>query len=127
MKLSHDCIRDILLFSESLPYNEPAFGDKIFKSDLLKKYSSEEINYAVSKLGDDDAQLIKGYVKFVSNKPYMTCISSLTFDGHKYLDNIRDPKIWKESKKISSKLASVSIDIMSEIAAKVITKTLGLD
>ena len=36
MKLSHDCIRDILLFSESLPYNEPAFGDKIFKSDLLK-------------------------------------------------------------------------------------------
>ncbi|MGY0523152.1 DUF2513 domain-containing protein [Pseudomonas aeruginosa] len=54
-------------------------------------------------------------------------MSSLTFDGHKYLDNIRDPKIWKESKKISSKLASVSIDIMSEIAAKVITKTLGLD
>ncbi|EGO2515536.1 hypothetical protein Q9Q_01568 [Enterococcus faecalis EnGen0078] len=127
MKLSHDCIRDILLFSESLPYNEPAFGDKIFKSDLLKKYSSEEINYAVSKLGDDDAQLIKGYVKFASNKPYMTYISSLTFDGHKYLDNIRDPKIWKESKKISSKLASVSIDIMSEIAAKVVTKTLGLD
>ncbi|MFS1114375.1 DUF2513 domain-containing protein, partial [Enterococcus faecalis] len=68
MKLSHDCIRDILLFSESLPYNEPAFDNKIFKSDLLKKYSSEEINYAVSKLGDDDAQLIKGYVKFASNK-----------------------------------------------------------
>lgn len=44
MKLSHDCIRDILLFSESLPYNESATNSKIFESELLKKYSTDEIN-----------------------------------------------------------------------------------
>lgn len=99
----------------------------IFKSEKLKKYSEDEINYAISRLGNDDAQLIKGYVKFASGKPHFTSISSLTFEGHKYLDNIRDPKVWSESKKISSKFASVSIDVMSSIASNVITKILTID
>lgn len=127
MKLSHDCVRDILLFSEELPYRASAINVDIFESKRLKKYSKDEINYTISKIGTDDANLIHAHVKIVSNKPYRTCISSLTFDGHKYLDNIKDPKVWSETKKISSRVAGVSIDIMSQIASNVIIKTLNLD
>lgn len=127
IKLNHECIRDILLFAEQLPFGETATGNKIFKSESLIKYSEDELNYAITRLGNDDAKLITGKVKYASGKPFITTINSLTFEGHKYLDNIRDPKVWKESKKISSKLASVSIDIMSEIASKIVLKTLGLD
>lgn len=127
MKLNHDCIRDILLFTEEIPYMEDTLGIKIFDSKRLKKYSKDEINYAISKLGNDDAKLIIGYVKIVSDVPFITSISSLTFEGHKYLDNIRDPKVWAESKKISSKFSSVSIEIMSSIASNVITKMLNID
>ncbi|MGM0182212.1 hypothetical protein IGK74_001132 [Enterococcus sp. AZ150] len=127
MKLDHECIRDILLFAEELPYNSPAYGETIFKSKRLKRYSEDEINYAITKLGLDDAELINGFVKFASNKPYITCISSLSFEGHKYLDNIRDPKVWKETKNIASKVTSVSIDILGTIASNVILKTIGLN
>lgn len=127
MELNHECIRDILLFSEELPYLEHASGDQIFNSKRLKKYSSDQINYAITRLGSNDAQLIKGNVKITNGNPYITTISGLTFEGHKYLDNIRDPKVWSESKKIASKLGSVSIDIMSTIATSVITKMLHLD
>ncbi|MEG0255911.1 MULTISPECIES: DUF2513 domain-containing protein [Lactobacillales] len=127
MKLSHDCIRDILLFTEEIPYMEHLTGTKIFKSERLKKYSEDEINYAISKLGNEDAQLINGFVKIASGKPYLTSISSLTFTGHNYLDNIRDPKVWSESKRISAKFTSVSIEIMTTIASNVITKMLNFD
>lgn len=127
LKLNHDCIRDVLLFAEELPYNNQVTNDSIFESERLEKYSKDEICYTITKIGNDDAKLINGYVKIASGKPYITCIKSLTFEGHKYLDNIRDPKIWKESKKISSKITSVSIDIMSTIASNVIMKTLKLD
>lgn len=127
IELSHECIRDILFFAEELPYMKPASDDQIFNSDRLKKYSSDQINYAVSRLGNNDARLIKGYVKIASGKPYRTHIGSLTFEGHKYLDNIRDPKVWTESKKIASRFQSVSIDIMSNVAANVITKMLNID
>lgn len=127
MKLNHDCIRDILLFTEDLPPDEVAIDDQIYESDRLKKYSKDEIIYAITRLGDNDAKLIKGYVKISGDVPYITCISSLTFEGHKYLDNIRDSKVWSESKKISSKLSSVSIDVMVNIASKVMLKMLNLE
>ncbi|EOS7924851.1 DUF2513 domain-containing protein [Enterococcus hirae] len=127
MKLDHDLVRDILFFAEDLPYSTFASGDKIFKSERLKKYSEDQINYAITRLGNDDAQFIKGYVKIASGKPYMSVVSGLTFEGHQYLDKVRDPKVWAESKKISSKLASVSLDMMSNIASDVIVKMIKLN
>lgn len=127
MKLNHDCIRDILLSAEDLPYRKTLSNENLFESKILKKYDPDEIRYTISKIGNDDANLINGYVKFASNQPYNTTISSLTFSGHTYLDNIRDPKVWSEAKKVSSKLTSVSIDIMSQIASNVIIKMLNLD
>ncbi|MCJ0597768.1 DUF2513 domain-containing protein [Enterococcus cecorum] len=127
MHLKHDCVRDILIFIEDLPFNHQAMNDEIFSSERLSKYSKDEIIYAIERIGNDDAQLINGYVMYASNEPYIVCVKSLTFDGHQYLNNIRDPKVWSETKKATSKIASVSLDIMSSVASNVIIKMLGLN
>lgn len=124
MKLNHDCVRDILLFTEELSINENPSGDKIFKSDRLKKYSKDEVTYAISRLKKEEADFLHVSILYSGLEVYWISISSLTFKGHSYLDTIRDPKIWKETKSITSKVASVSLEIMSSVAADTIKKTL---
>jgi len=57
-------------------------------------------------------------------------ISSITYQGHQFLDNIRDDNVYTKTKSILSTFKSVSIEIFSETASKVITslisKQLGL-
>ena len=57
---------------------------------------------------------------------YTANIESLSFDGHSFLDNIRDNQVWLKSKKVLSSLKSVSIEIISQVATNVIYKKLGL-
>lgn len=47
---------------------------------------------------------------------------NLTYDGHKFLDNIRDDKVWKDTKTILSKFSSVSLSFVSSVASNVISQ-----
>ena len=49
-------------------------------------------------------------------------IYSITWKGHEFLDNIRDPKVWKKTKNITNRFASVSVSLISNIASQVISK-----
>lgn len=98
----------------------------ILESEQLKKYSQDEVHHAINVMGNDGAKLIKASTQIASNKLFLIAIGSPTFEGHKYLDNIRDPEVWKQTKKATSKFVSVSIDVLSSVAASVITKMLGM-
>ncbi|EGP5427379.1 MULTISPECIES: DUF2513 domain-containing protein [Enterococcus] len=126
MELKPDLIRDILLYSETLPFRKSAFQNEINESSLREKYSQDEIIYAISRMGDDDAKLINGWVKYASDKPYMWCIGSPTYEGHQYLENIRDPKVWKVVKEKVSLVGTASISIMGQVALAYIQKQLGI-
>lgn len=126
MKLSNDLIRDTLLFAESLKYNQTASNSQIAESDYGKKYSQDEILYAISRLGDNDAKLIKGSIQYASNNPFRWFIGSPTYAGHQYLENIRDPKIWKETKEKMALVGSASLSILSQVAASIIQNKLGI-
>lgn len=57
----------------------------------------------------------------------MSNITGITFKGHEYLDNIRDPKVWKETKHTVLKtVASASLSIFSAVASKIVSSKLGL-
>lgn len=45
----------------------------------------------------------------------------LTWDGHKFLDTIRDSKVWSTTKSVTEKLASVSMSMIESISAQVIS------
>lgn len=123
MKLNSECVRELLLYLEKLPSETAQLSfDKI----EIEGFSNDEIKFTGSMLVNS------GLVKAISITSLEDTIpnyifKSITFEGYKYLDNIRDPKVWKETKKVTSKFASVSLDIISSVAAKIITSYLKLD
>ncbi len=117
MKLNHECVRDLMLFVESdLAYGTFANINRI----SLPPYSSEELVYTADKLLE--AKLFNGKKdKYTDSFVPEIHIYSLTWEGHQFLDNIRDNKVWKETKTIAKCFSSVSVGMLSNIAAQVIT------
>lgn len=118
MKLNHDCVRDLLLYiEENLEY-----GYYIKVNEVqIGNYSQHEILYAADKLLE--AGFINATRKEYIDNPGIPVIriNSITWNGHQFLDNIRDNKVWEYTKGILSKFSSVSIGIISSVAAQVIS------
>lgn len=121
MKLNHDCIRDLLLYIE----NNASYNEEIKINNLsLKKYSNEELIYTADKLIEAKYLNCIRYVQYAKNMPFIA-VKSITFEGHKFLDNIRDNNVWEKTKNILSKFSSTSIGIVSNISAQVISNIIS--
>lgn len=115
MRLNHDCVRDLLLYIEK----NLSFNDEIEINRLkLGNYSTEELLYTAEKLVE--ANYLKSYNIEIDDEPSIILINSITYNGHQFIDTIRDNLVWSKTKKVLSVLKSVSIEITSETAAKVI-------
>lgn len=122
MKLKKECVRDLLLyFEKNLSYENSIQANQI----NMKKYSGEEILYTCDKLIEAGLINAKKEKWIISNIPIIT-ISSITANGHKFLDSIRRPEIWRETKSKLKSIGSVSIEIISQVAASVIASKLGV-
>lgn len=122
MKLNQDCVRDSLLYFEYYLTNTNVF---IFNPDFytnhqyLDNYSNEDFLYTCLKL--NEAGFINcDITNYVGSSIPKITIKSITWNGHKFLDNIRDITIWAKTKNIINPLKSISIDLISETASKVI-------
>nr|WP_269669624.1 DUF2513 domain-containing protein [Mammaliicoccus sciuri] len=126
VELNQDCIRDILLTIEGMNYTlEGLTKEKFEKTDRMQKYDSIQILYTLKRLFD--AGFIK--VLFAKGEAFYAFynVHSMTYEGHQLLDSIRDDHIWSETKKRASKVSSVSIPVLQNIATSVMNKYLGLD
>lgn len=114
MKLNQDLVRLLLLEIEDKtgPY-EP-----LELSDIsIKDYSYEEILYTTERL------LEAGYITARLEPTKLRCnqvIYSLTWEGHRFLDTVRDSAVWRSTKDVAKKMSSVSLNIMLHIAEQVI-------
>ena len=118
MKLNHDCVRACMLYLET---NLGLKSRINLVSVHLDGYS--DVLYSFIKLSE--AGFINGNPQPSGNNPaYVFITTSITYEGHKFIDSVRDDKVWSATKKISSKVASVSIDILTDIATNVLTKML---
>lgn len=120
MRLDNDCIRDILLFIEDNTTYEKRFIDVDNLVNYLN-YDKDTLYYHLSMISQ--ANLVDK-VNFADNRPYL--ISSLSWEGHQYLDNIRNDGVWKTVKEKSSALGSVSLQVLIPLAEAVIKQKLGL-
>lgn len=125
MKLDRDCVRDFLLTLESLDHSQKLTSDNYKSFPLLSSYDPEVILYTAERLEEAGFINIRFMPVLGGDKPFSA--TSITWYGHQFLDNIRDDGIWKETKNITSKVASVSLGILSDVAASVMKKTLGLE
>lgn len=124
MKLNHECVRDILLTLESLPEDECIDSEDHVEYEKISKYNKEDFIYTVQRL--IEANFINvGVLSSFGGKSYS--VNSLTWDGHQFLDNIRDNNVWSETKnKVGTAVGSASLSILAEVAASYIKGKFGL-
>lgn len=123
MKLKKECIRDLLLFVESS--NTPSVNESEIQNFIDNTdYTKPDIIYTIQKL--QEAGYLNANIKYGDNTVYWYSISSITYDGHQFLDTIRDDSVWEAAKQKTSVLKDVSINIISQVAVAYVKSQLGL-
>jgi hypothetical protein len=126
MQRDMDYVRDLLLKIEG------ASAD-IDSSDLLDakatKDEVDKLNYHLVLL-IDEAGFAKGIdAHSMQGKHWLSV--SLTWKGHEFLDTIRDPDIWRETKAGAKKVGSSAVEFLWELAKgyakQLAKKELGID
>jgi hypothetical protein len=56
----------------------------------------------------------------------MPAISRMTWEGHEFLDNIRDAGVWAKTKERLKGIPGIDLAVIAEIAKAEINKKLGL-
>ena len=129
MKLNYDCVRSVLLtveksktIDEELNLN-PLTVETIFEQ--LPKYEDNEILYTIEKL--KEAGYINATIQFAAGHYIDGFISSITYSGHEYLDNIRDPKVWRKVKSVLAKAGATTLPLISQAAQMLIGSQLTVN
>src|SRR5229473_2330977 len=116
-----DLIRDILLKVAADPELDGSHF-KVFDTSDFEGHSQQEIAYHIDLLFEAD--FVKGIATMDAPAP---AISRLTWDGHEFVDNIRDPGVWKNVKERIKGLPSVAVTIVAQLALAEMKKHLHLD
>ena len=120
MKLNHDCIRELMIYLEE----NLACVDAIDIDEIeLSNFNKEDITYSILKL--NEAEYISGKICKTMSGDVSGFVDSITWNGHKFLDTIRDNKVWKETKNILSKVSSASISFTASVASQVLTNLIS--
>lgn len=119
MKLNHDLVRLVMLEIEE----KATYGSSLSIDELnIDGYTIDEVKYTLDKLYE--ANFINATIRrYIGGALYS--IDSLTWTGHQFLDNIRDANVWKKTKVVVSKLSSVSLTLVSNVASQVITNLIN--
>lgn len=125
MKLNQDCVRDILLeLEKKLDLNTQLYKNDLLTFSSYEKYGEKDFFYILLKL--TEAGYLNAKVTAGANNPVFSVnISSISWEGHEFLDSVRDNEVWKQTKSIVSKFSSVSITTIENIASNVITQLIS--
>lgn len=128
MKRDMSLIRELLLRLEALPL-PPGAVTTLDSSDeelAIEGYASDQVDYHLDQLAQ------AGFVHGRGSRP-MRGISfcGLTWEGHDFLDSVRDPEVWRRTKEGAAKAGGAGIELVWEIAKaygkQVAKERLGLD
>ena len=110
MKKDMDLCRKILFKIEEL------YIDTALLNFQLEKYDNLQIAYHCKILNEDG--LIDYYnAQYADNSLYFFSVGSLTWEGHDFLDKIREDTTWNNVKKIiKDKALSFTLEIAKTIA-----------
>lgn len=123
MKLNYDCLRLILLkIEEDLEWDDDLNYyflnlDSFVRG--LKDFPKAEIAYTL-KMGIE-ANLINGYVKDCDSCILDIICFDLTYEGHQFLDTVRENKIWRKTKEILSAVGGASLSVITSVANDCLT------
>lgn len=116
MKRDMDLIREILLFAEAQTGHWTS-------SDIeIEGWSREEVSYHIGLLVDKKL-LEATCTAFLGrgHSQYFYDVNRLTFDGHDFIDNIRDPKFFNRIKQEATERGiALTLDAVIHLAKKLV-------
>lgn len=108
MKLESDLVREILLRLEA---DE---GDPRALKDIeVPDFTTQQVAYHIEKLFE--AGLVEAH-DLSTMSGYDWRATALTYEGHEFLNTIRDSKIWKTAKTIASQAGVFTLRALMESA-----------
>ncbi len=116
MKLDKDLVREILLALEA-DDSDP----RSVKRLNIPGYSYPQVVYTVSILAEGG--LIEA-LNASSCDGFDWLPQRLTFDGHEYIETIRDAEVWRKTKEIANKAGVFSLQVLIEIGKTVVKQEL---
>ncbi len=126
MKRDMELVRNIMFAIEA----DPRFDGTKWLSPTnpgdfgISDHSMEELNYHLAMLIDEG--FLIGKVPPLGMGKNIPVIAKLTWKGHEFLDDTRDPDIWDKTKERAKGLTSVGVAFIWEIAKAEIKTRLHL-
>ena len=119
MKRNWDTVRSMLLAVEEL---EPTQTLSLSDYDSDKKY---EASYHAKLLYD--AGSVNGiFSQTLGNGPIHFTLRELTWEGHEFLDSIRNKNLWEKVKStLSEKGGAMTFELIKTAAASLVKSSLG--
>ena len=108
MKRDMDLIRDILFYIEKEhDGDEPLLLD----FDKFPEEKPEDV------FGHVEILIQGGFLKFHKQSFIQLPLSNgITWEGHDFLDSVRDPEVWRKTKDAAEKAGGFTISLLGEIA-----------
>lgn len=118
MKRDKDLLREILL----------ALEEKEFDGRHSRKVAISFPDHTNAEVMDHCRMLIQaGFIEGQIRSGPALSTKGVTFDGHEFLDSVRDPSVWEHTKTAASKVGDASLGVMKDIAVAYLKSKLGLD
>lgn len=115
MKLNYDCVRELLLtLEENLVMDDSLSFPNLTLKQVCEKmpdFSRADIAYASTKLLE--AEYIEANSIESDSKIIKIVYSSITYEGHQYLDSIRDSKLWNT---VKTKAKALTFELVKKLA-----------
>jgi hypothetical protein len=114
MKRDADLVRALLLRIESWDIPPGGRMSNLRATDpeiQIEGYAANQIDYHLEQL--IDAKLVDGEY---SNMERLFYITKLTWPGHDFLDSVRDPEIWRETKEGAKQAGGFTIELLGDLA-----------
>lgn len=127
MKLKLEIIRDVMLeLEEKLLLNDNLESNAVSLQELkelLPSYSKEDLAYTIIKLCE--ANYIEAHIEHGGNKIIFCDVSDITYDGHEFINSIRDKGVWNDVKNAFNKVGVISLPIAKDIASSLLKQMLS--
>jgi hypothetical protein len=117
MKLDKDLVREILLAVEASDHDPRGW-----MTLDLPGHNLQELSYHVQLL--DEAGFIEAQ-ELSSNDGYEWQPKRLTYEGHEFLNTVRDDEIWRRTKETATKVGAASVQALFAIATAAVKQKLA--
>lgn len=116
MKRDMDLIRSLLLEIEggrvsfSTLSKETADTLGLDPQEALSREEAEALEYHLDLLRE------AGFAEFIELSGGYWQVERITWKGHEFIDSIRDPEIWRQTKAGAAKVGSFSVKTLADVA-----------